>query len=134
MICLTFSNAFIRCSSQTNWIFLASNCRIGLVASDKFGENFDKKVTIPRNVSSSAFLVGGGISLIAETLCGSGSNPSVVSICPKYFTLDTATCNLGQKKNMCVYCHMLKKIRVGRSEIIFFLILFFITELKLEGI
>ena len=27
---------------------------------------------------------------------------------------------LGQKKNMCVYCHMLKKIRVGRSEIIFF--------------
>ena len=26
---------------------------------------------------------------------------------------------------MCVYGHMLKKIRVGRSEIIFFLILFF---------
>ena len=38
-------------------------------------------------------------------------------------------------KNMCVYCHMLKKIRVGRSEIIFFfLILFFITELMLDGI
>ena len=35
---------------------------------------------------------------------------------------------------MCVYCHMLKKIRVGRSEIIFFLILFFITELMLDGI
>ena len=29
---------------------------------------------------------------------------------------------------------MLKKIRVGRSEIIFFLILFFITELMLDGI
>ena len=41
---------------------------------------------------------------------------------------------LGQEKNMCVYCHMLKKIRVGRSEIIFFLILFFITELMLDGI
>ena len=27
---------------------------------------------------------------------------------------------LGQNKNMCVYCHMLKKIRVGRSEILFF--------------
>ena len=26
----------------------------------------------------------------------------------------------AKKKNMCVYCHMLKKIRVGRSEIIFF--------------
>ena len=39
-----------------------------------------------------------------------------------------------KKKNMCVYCHMLKKIGVGRSEIIFFLILFFITELMLDGI
>ena len=29
---------------------------------------------------------------------------------------------------------MLKKIRVGRSEIIFFLILFFRTELMLDGI
>ena len=38
------------------------------------------------------------------------------------------------KKNMCVYCHMLKKIRVGRSEMIFFLILFFISELMLDGI
>ena len=28
-------------------------------------------------------------------------------------------CQLGPKK-MCVYCHMLKKIRVGRSEILFF--------------
>ena len=33
---------------------------------------------------------------------------------------------------MCVYCHMLKKIRVGRSEIYFFK--FFITELMLDGI
>ena len=40
----------------------------------------------------------------------------------------------AKKKNMCVYCHMLKKIRVGRSEIIFFLILFCITELMLDGI
>ena len=39
-----------------------------------------------------------------------------------------------KKKNKCVYCHMLKKIRVGRSEMIFFLILFFITELMLDGI
>ena len=31
----------------------------------------------------------------------------------------------GQKKNMCVYCHMLKKIRVGRSEIFFFFNLIF---------
>ena len=38
------------------------------------------------------------------------------------------------KKKMCVYCHMLKKIRVGRSEIIFFLVLFFIAELMLDGI
>ena len=47
-------------------------------------------------------------------------------------------CNMnessGQKKNMCVYCHMLKKIRVGQSEILFFLILFFITKLMLDGI
>ena len=35
---------------------------------------------------------------------------------------------------MCVYCHMLKKIRVGLSEMIFFLILFFISELMLDGI
>ena len=35
----------------------------------------------------------------------------------------------AKKKNMCVYCHMLKKIRVGRSEILFFFILFFITKL-----
>ena len=36
---------------------------------------------------------------------------------------------------MCVYCHMLKKIRVGRSVgNNFFLILFFITELMLGGI
>jgi len=27
---------------------------------------------------------------------------------------------LGQKKNMCVYCHMLKKSRVGRSALNFF--------------
>ena len=32
--------------------------------------------------------------------------------------------NCYAKKNMCVYCHMLQKIRVGRSEIIFFLIIF----------
>ena len=31
-----------------------------------------------------------------------------------------------KKKNMCVYCHMLKKIRVGRSEIIFFLNIIFL--------
>ena len=42
--------------------------------------------------------------------------------------------DMRPKKNMCVYCHMLKNIRVGRSEIIFFLILFFITELMLDGI
>ena len=35
---------------------------------------------------------------------------------------------------MCVYCHMLKKIKVGRSEMIFFLILVFITELMLDCI
>ena len=35
---------------------------------------------------------------------------------------------------MCVYCHMLKKIRVGRSEIYIFLISFFISELILDGI
>ena len=36
---------------------------------------------------------------------------------------------------MCLYCHMLKKFRVGMSEIIFFLILlFFMTELMLDGI
>ena len=35
---------------------------------------------------------------------------------------------------MCVYCHMLKKIRVGRSEMIFFLNFIFITELMLDGI
>ena len=40
----------------------------------------------------------------------------------------------AKKNHMCVYGHMLKKIRVGRSEIIFFLILFFTTELKLDGI
>ena len=32
---------------------------------------------------------------------------------------------LGQKKNMCVYCHMLKKIRDGRSDFFFFLIIFY---------
>ena len=40
----------------------------------------------------------------------------------------------ANKKKMCVYCHMLKKIRVGRSEMLFFLILFFITKLMLDGI
>ena len=41
----------------------------------------------------------------------------------------------AKKKNMCVYCHMLKKIRVGRLEILFFLTLFFIlTKLMLDGI
>ena len=39
-----------------------------------------------------------------------------------------------QAKNIFVYCHMLKKIRVGRSDIIFSLILFFITELILDDI
>jgi hypothetical protein len=29
---------------------------------------------------------------------------------------------MGQKKNMCVYCHMSKKSRVGRSTLIFFLL------------
>ena len=38
-----------------------------------------------------------------------------------------------KKKNNGVYCHMLKKIRVGRSEIYIFLILFFISELILDG-
>ena len=34
--------------------------------------------------------------------------------------------NTGKaKKNMCVYCHMLKKIRVGRSEILFFYFIFY---------
>ena len=35
---------------------------------------------------------------------------------------------------MCVYGHMLKKIRIGPLEIFFFLILLFITELMLNGI
>ena len=50
--------------------------------------------------------------------------------------LDNIVYEVGNKakKKMCVYCHMLKKIRVGRSEMIFFLILFFITELMLDGI
>ena len=39
-----------------------------------------------------------------------------------------------KKNNMCVNDHMLKKIRVGRSEIYIFLILFFITELMLDGV
>ena len=42
--------------------------------------------------------------------------------------------DMAKKKNMYVYCHMLKKIRVGRSEKLFFLILYFITELILDGI
>ena len=41
----------------------------------------------------------------------------------------------AKKKNMCVYCHMLKKIRVGRSEInFFFSLFFFITEFMLDDI
>ena len=44
-------------------------------------------------------------------------------------------CVCKAKKNYkCVYGHMLKKIRVGRSEIYFFLILFFITKLMFDGI
>ena len=35
----------------------------------------------------------------------------------------------GQKKNMCVYCHMLKKIRDGRSEMIFFLFYFLLLKM-----
>ena len=45
-----------------------------------------------------------------------------------------AVFSIRPKKNMCVYCHMLKKIRAGRSGIFFFYILFFITELMLDGI
>ena len=40
----------------------------------------------------------------------------------------------AKKNNKCVYGHMLEKIRVGRPEIIFFQILFFITKLMLDGI
>ena len=36
----------------------------------------------------------------------------------------TSVFHKANKKNMCVYCHMLKKIRVGRSEIIFFFLNF----------
>ena len=45
-----------------------------------------------------------------------------------YLPICTSLCIRPEK--MCVYCHMLKKIRVGRSEIFFFLILFFITKLN----
>ena len=41
-------------------------------------------------------------------------------------------CTNKAKKNMCVYCHMLKKIRDGRLDV--FLILFFIAEMMLDGI
>ena len=40
----------------------------------------------------------------------------------------------AKKNNKCVYDHMLKKIRVGRSEIFFVLILFFTPKLMLDGI
>ena len=42
--------------------------------------------------------------------------------------------DMAKINNMCVYGHMLKKIRVGRSKIICFLILFFVTELMFDGI
>ena len=35
----------------------------------------------------------------------------------------TSTCTKAKKKYMCVYCHMSKKSRVGRSGLIFLLLL-----------
>jgi hypothetical protein len=40
---------------------------------------------------------------------------------------------IGQKKNMCVYCHLLKKNRVGRSDLFIFLKIFFILKLSEFG-
>ena len=54
--------------------------------------------------------------------------------CPvKYFYLREVWYK-AKKKNMCVYCHMLKKTRLGGLDIFFFFNLFFITELMLDGI
>jgi hypothetical protein len=33
----------------------------------------------------------------------------------------------GQKNNMCVYCHMSKKSRVGQSGLIFFIFIFLLS-------
>ena len=53
----------------------------------------------------------------------------------------TYTCNLhvynipilGQKKYMCVYCHMSKKSRVGRLGLIFFFLLSAKPEIVVPG-
>ena len=60
--------------------------------------------------------------IIWVLLCIWPSNRSSVKI-NQFFSLTDFKYNLfvsGQKKNMCVYCHMLKKIMVGRAEMIFF--------------
>jgi hypothetical protein len=52
----------------------------------------------------------------------------VLSIHLSYMTL--FQCSLGrsgQKKIMCVYCHMLKKSRVGRSGLLFFFLLLLLS-------
>jgi hypothetical protein len=40
----------------------------------------------------------------------------------------------AKKKNMCVYCHLLKKNRVGRSDLSFFFNIFFILKFSEFGI
>ena len=54
--------------------------------------------------------------------CGQDTASPLFTPCPP-FAFFFRFHGLGQKKDMCVYCHMSKKSRVGRSGLIFFFII-----------
>lgn len=56
---------------------------MGAFTSESIGANLDKKLTMPRIVSSSALSLGGSMSLTAVILAGSGMTPSFVMQYPK---------------------------------------------------
>ena len=78
-------------------------------------------VTRPIKVWATLSLHNTAPSVLSEGLSDNKSRGCIMLTLKSKQPLDKlCPCLVRPKKNMCVYCHMLKKIRVGRSEIISF--------------
>ena len=76
------SKAFCCCSCHAHTASLCVSCRSGADSSLKFGMNFPRQLTIPRNLCRAGTSAGTVISLIAFVLDGSALRPSFVNTWP----------------------------------------------------
>ena len=69
-------------SVQCHSTLLSSRVLSGVAACDRFGINFSRYVTMPRNLYSSSLFSGLFIMQIAFTFSGSGFSPSLFKMYP----------------------------------------------------